>query len=248
MPDQFERTGMLFGREALNRLFAARVAVFGVGGVGGHCIEALCRTGVGTLALFDNDRVCLSNLNRQIIATHRTIGRYKVDAMRDRILEINPAARVTAFRIFYLPETAGEIDLTAYDYIVDAVDTITAKVALACRASAMGIPIISAMGAANKLDPAAFTVADIYETAVCPVARIMRRELRKRGVSGLKVVYSREPAQKPLFSPDEADSAGASDAKRRPLPASCAFVPAAAGLILAGQVVRDLARMNEGRP
>ena len=236
MPDPFSRTAMLLGPANMDRLFAARVAVFGLGGVGGHCAEALARSGVGAVDLFDHDRICLSNLNRQIIATRKTVGRYKVDVMRERILDINPDARVGAYRVFYAPETAGGIDLSVYDFIADAVDTMTAKLELVCRAAAAGVPVISSMGAANKLDASAFEAADLYETSVCPMARIMRRELRKRGVTALRVVYSREPA----IRPPENAGGGEAEAGRRPVPASIAFVPAAAGLILAGEIVRGL--------
>jgi tRNA A37 threonylcarbamoyladenosine dehydratase len=246
--DQFARTALQLGRDHMERIFAARVAVFGVGGVGGYCVEALARTGVGHLDLFDDDRICLTNLNRQIIATRKTVGRYKVDVMKERIEEINPEAEVGAHKLFYGPETADQVDLARYDYVVDAVDTLTAKLELACRAKAGGAPIISCMGAANTMDAAAFLVADIYETSVCPMARLMRKELRARGIQSLKVVYSREPAMKPLEN--EAASCrrhcvcppgtARTCARRRQIPASNAFVPAVAGLILAGEVVRDL--------
>ncbi|MDR1194636.1 MAG: tRNA threonylcarbamoyladenosine dehydratase [Peptococcaceae bacterium] len=248
MLDQFSRTALLLGTENMERLFAGKVAVFGIGGVGGYCAEALARSGVGGIDLFDDDRICLTNLNRQIIATRKTVGRYKVDAMRERILEINPRAEVGAYKLFYVPATADQVDLSRYDYIVDAVDTVSAKLELICRAKALGAPVISAMGAANKLDPTAFEVADIYATSVCPLARVLRRELRKRGVDELKVVYSREPARTPL-----ADGAAACREhcvcppgtarkcwERRQVPASNAFVPPVAGLILAGEVVKDL--------
>ncbi|MDR1206786.1 MAG: tRNA threonylcarbamoyladenosine dehydratase [Peptococcaceae bacterium] len=246
--DQFARTALLLGQASMERLFAAKVAVFGVGGVGGYCVEALARSGVGRLDLFDDDRICLTNLNRQIIATHKTVGLYKVDVTRERILEIHPGAEVNAYKLFYGPDTADQVDLGSYDYVVDAVDTLTAKLELVCRAEACGAPIISCMGAANKLDASAFCVADVYQTSVCPMARLMRKELRVRGVRALKVVYSREPAMKPLE--DGADSCrqhcvcppgtARTCLKRRQIPASNAFVPAAAGLVLAGEVVRDL--------
>jgi tRNA A37 threonylcarbamoyladenosine dehydratase len=246
--DQFARTALQLGQANMERLFAAKVAVFGIGGVGGYCVEALARTGVGRLDLFDDDRICLTNLNRQIIATRKTVGLYKVDVMRERILEINPEAEVNAHKLFYGPETADQVDLGVYDYVVDAVDTLTAKLELVCRAEACGAPIISCMGAANKLDASAFRAADIYETSVCPMARLMRKELRARGIRALKVVYSREPAMKPLED-GSADcrrncvcppGTARTCLKRRQIPASNAFVPAAAGLILAGEVVRDL--------
>ena len=244
MSDQFSRTRMLLGASGMERLRRARVAVFGIGGVGGYAVEALARSGVGTLDLIDDDRVCLSNLNRQIIAVHSTLGRYKVDAAEQRILDINPDAVVHTYKLFYGPETADRFDLTQFDYIVDAIDTVTGKLALAEQAQRAGTPIISCMGAGNKLDPTAFEVADIYKTSVCPLARIMRKELRKRGIRKLKVVYSREEAMVPVeeASGDGGDTPGP-DRKgtpRRQTPGSNAFVPAAAGLILAGEVIKDL--------
>lgn len=198
MLNQFSRTQLLFGEEGMDRLFHARVAVFGIGGVGGYTVEALARSGVGELDLIDDDRVCLTNLNRQIFATRKTVGQYKVDVARERILEINPDAVVHTYKTFYTPETADQFDFTLYDYVVDAIDTVTGKLALVEQAQKAGTPIISSMGAGNKVDAAAFEVADIYETSVCPLARIMRRELKKRGVKHLKVVYSKEPAMTPL--------------------------------------------------
>ncbi|MDR0424807.1 MAG: tRNA threonylcarbamoyladenosine dehydratase [Clostridiales Family XIII bacterium] len=248
MLDQFSRTELLLGRSNMERLYAAKVAVFGIGGVGGHCVEALARTGVKAIDLFDDDRICLTNLNRQIMATRKTVGEYKVDVMKERILDINPAAEVGAYRLFYGPDTADGIDLAVYDYIVDAVDTMTAKLELVCRAEAAGTPIISCMGAANKMEASAFEVADIHKTSMCPMARIMRKELRERGIGKLKVVYSKEPAMKPqedmaascrdhcVCPPDTARTC----LQRRQIPASNAFVPAAAGLIMAGEVVKDL--------
>ena len=218
----------------MQRLHDARVAVFGVGGVGGYVVEALARSGVGTLDIIDDDKVCLSNLNRQIIATHATLGRYKVDAARERILSINPDCVVYAHKTFYTPETAAQFDFAQYDYVVDAIDTVTGKLALVLQAQEAGVPIISSMGAGNKLDPTAFRVADIYQTSVCPLARVMRTELRRRGVKHLKVVYSTEPSLTPLPAPAEEQTS------RRQTPGSTAFVPAVAGLIIAGEVVRDL--------
>jgi tRNA A37 threonylcarbamoyladenosine dehydratase len=211
-------------------------------------VEALARTGVGAIDMFDDDRICLTNLNRQIIATQRTVGRYKADVMRERILDINPRAEVGAYKIFYGPDTADGIDLSAYDYIVDAVDTMTAKLELVCRADALGAPIISCMGAANKLDASAFVVADIHETSVCPMARIMRKELRNRGIRALKVVYSKEPAGRPIEETEMScryhcicpPGVTRTCLTRRQVPASNAFVPAVAGLIMAGEVIRDL--------
>jgi len=230
--DQFSRTRMLLGETALERLKRSRVAVFGVGGVGGYVVEALARSGVGALDLIDNDDVALTNLNRQIIATYDTIGRAKVDAAAERVRSINPDCIVRTYRTFYLPETAGEFDFTQYDYIVDAIDTVAGKLALAERAQAAGTPIISALGTGNKLDPTRLAVGDIYETSVCPLARVMRRELRRRGVARLKVLWSREKPVVPLPPEEETD--------RRGLPGSTAFVPPAGGLIIAAEVVKDL--------
>lgn len=238
MLDQFSRTELLLGREGLERLARARVAVFGLGGVGGYTAEALVRSGVGTLDFIDSDRVSLTNLNRQILATHQTLGRYKAEVARERALEINPAAVVNAWKIFYGPDTAGDFAFSQYDYVVDAIDTVTGKLALIQQAQAAGIPIISCMGAGNKLDPTAFRVADIYETSVCPLARVMRKELKRRGVKSLKVVYSQEPPREPEGALDQAALEGE---VRRQVPGSNAFVPAVAGLILASEVVWDLA-------
>lgn len=222
----------------MKKLFGARVAVFGLGGVGGYTLEALARSGIGALDLIDDDRVCLTNLNRQILATRGTIGEYKTDVARRRVLEINPDAQVTVYRTFYGPETEGQFDFSRYDYVVDAIDTVTGKIELVLQAGRSGTPIISCMGAGNKLDASAFEVADIYETSVCPLARVMRRELKKRGVRKLKVVYSREVP----VTPDGGGDTGPDEknAQRRQTPGSTAFVPAVAGLILAGEVIRDL--------
>ena len=236
MADQFSRTRLLLGQEGLDRLSAARVAVFGLGGVGGSAAEALARAGVGELHLVDNDRVSLSNLNRQILATHKSVGQYKVDAARERILDINPEARVFTYRLFYTPDTAGEIDLAGLDYIVDAVDTVSAKLTLAVRAREAGVPLISSMGTGNKADPTALEVGDIYETSTDPLARVMRRELKKRGVLRLRVVWSREQPLRTREHEGEEIPGG-----RRDIPGSFSFVPPAAGLILAGEVVRALA-------
>ena len=244
MLDQFSRTQLLLGAEAMERLARARVAIFGVGGVGGYVVEALVRSGVGALDLVDDDLVCLTNLNRQIIATRRTVGRYKVEVAAERAAEINPKCRVTTHRTFYLPETSQQFDFTQYDYVVDAIDTVSGKLALAEQAQASGTPIISAMGAGNKLDPTALEVADIYETSVCPLARIMRRELRKRGVKRLKVVYSKEPPIRPLAE-GAVRQEGEHGTARREIPGSNAFVPAAAGLIIAAEVVRDLSGLDD---
>lgn len=226
------RTELLLGEDAMEKLANARVAVFGVGGVGGFAVEALARSGVGALDLIDNDTVAESNLNRQIIALHSTLGRYKTEVMRERILDINPEARVQVHNCFFLPETAQRFDFREYDYVVDAIDTVTGKIELVLQAQAAGTPIISSMGAGNKLNPAAFEVADIYKTSVCPLARVMRRELKSRGVKKLKVVYSREQPREPLV-------------KERKMPGSTAFSPSVAGLILASEVIKDLAGVTD---
>ena len=236
------RTAYLLGDEAMERLSSSTVAVFGIGGVGGYTAEALARSGVGTLVLVDSDTVALTNLNRQIIATKETVGRSKVEVMKERILSINPEARVEARECFYLPENADEFDFTQYSYAVDAVDTVTAKLEIILRAKEAGVPVISAMGAGNKLDPSRFQVADIYDTSVCPLAKVMRRECKKRGIKELKVVYSTEEPVRPALGRDslpEGDQAAS--VRRRAVPGSTAFVPAVAGLIMAGEVVRDIA-------
>ena len=233
--DQFARTRLLLGDDGMHRLAAARVAVFGIGGVGGYAAEALARSGVGTLDLIDSDTVAFSNLNRQIIATHSTVGMYKVDAAAERIKDIHPFTKVNTYRVFYTPETEKMFDFTQYNYIIDAIDTVTGKIALVMNAQTAGVPIISSMGAGNKLNPAAFEVADIYKTSVCPLARVMRRELKKRGVKKLKVVYSKEEPITP-FPSDEALPEG-----KRQIPGSVAFVPSVVGLIIAGEVIKDLA-------
>ncbi|MCM1327440.1 MAG: tRNA threonylcarbamoyladenosine dehydratase [Bacteroidales bacterium] len=236
MSEQFSRTELLIGKDGIGCLSKSRVAIFGIGGVGGYVAEALARSGVGHLDLIDNDKVCVSNINRQIIATHDTVGQYKVDVMKARILSINPEAAVEAHRCFYLPETAGQFDFSNYDYVVDAVDTVTAKIEIIMQAKAAGVPVVSSMGAGNKLEASAFRVADIYETSVCPLARVMRRELKKRGVEKLKVVYSTENA----FSVKEIPAVEEVPSGKRSIPGSIAFVPSVAGLILAGEVVKDL--------
>ena len=271
MEDRFSRTRMLLGDEAMEKLRGSRVAVFGIGGVGGYVVEALARSGVGTLDLIDNDEVAFSNLNRQIIATMNTMGRSKVEAAAERVHSINPEAVVHTYKCFYLPETAPQFDFTLYDYVVDAIDTVTGKIQLILQAKAAGTPVISAMGAGNKLDPSRFEVADLYETSVDPLARVMRRELKKRGVDSLKVVYSKEkplqPAKTEEKSPEQEqdqipdgllqvpaektvvaapvrdqipDESPQTPAARRSVPGSIAFVPSVAGLIIAGEVVRDI--------
>lgn len=229
MSTQFERTELLLGKEAMEKLAASRVAVFGIGGVGGYVCEALVRSGVGAFDLVDNDKVCLTNLNRQIIATRKTIGKYKTEVMKERMLEINPEADVRIHQCFFLPENGAAFPFEEYDYVVDAVDTVTAKIELVMRSQAAGVPVISSMGAGNKLDGSQFRVADIYKTRMCPLAKVMRRELKKRGVEKLKVVYSEE---EPIRT------------ERRDIPGSVAFVPSVAGLIIAGEVVKDLCRQE----
>lgn len=229
--DEFSRTAYIFGDRAIEKLNNSRVAVFGVGGVGGFACEALARAGVGAIDIFDKDTVSMSNINRQIIALHSTVGMSKVDVMKRRILDINPECRVNAYEVFYLPENADDYDLSVYDYIVDAVDTVSAKLELICRADKVGVPVISAMGAGNKTDPTLFEVADINETTVCPLARVIRRELKKRGVKALKVVYSKE-------EPVRQENAEIENGKA--IPGSLSFVPSVMGLIMAGEVVKDL--------
>ena len=236
MHEQFIRTAMLLGEASVEKLQSARVAVFGIGGVGGYTVEALARSGIGHIDLIDNDTVSLSNINRQILATHTTLGMPKVEAAKQRILDINPACRVTTHQVFYTSETADLFDFTQYDYIVDAIDTVTGKLALVQRAVDAGTPIICCMGTGNKLDASAFRVSDISKTTMCPLARIMRKELGKRGIKHLKVVYSQEEALTPTGWEEEAKSLG-----KRQIPGSVAFVPGAAGLILAGEVIKDLA-------
>ena len=240
MYEQFERTRLLFGREAMEKLAASRVAVFGIGGVGGYVVEALARCGVGAIVLIDNDKVALSNLNRQIIATMDSVGREKTQVMKERILSINPDCKVEVHNCFYLSETRDSFDFSAYDYVVDAVDTVTAKIDLVLSAQEAGTPIISSMGTGNKLNPAMFEVADIYKTSVDPLARVMRRELKKRGVKKLKVVYSREEPVKTGEMERLEEIREAEAPKRRSVPASNAFVPPSAGLLIASEVVRDL--------
>ena len=243
--DQFSRTRLLVGQEAMESLRRARVAVFGIGGVGGYVCEALVRSGVGHFDLIDHDKVSLTNLNRQIIATRKTLGREKVEVMKERMLDINPEADIRIYPLFFLPENADLFPFREYDYVVDAVDTVTAKIELILRAQKEGIPVISSMGAGNKLDAGAFRVADIYETSVCPLARVMRRELKKRNVEKLKVVYSEEPPRKPLGTAYE-DDPDQSLRGRKAIPGSTAFAPAAAGLMIAGEIVKELISKTEG--
>lgn len=248
MLKQFSRTQLLLGPENMEVLRCSKIAIFGIGGVGGYVAEALARSGIGSFVLVDSDKVSLTNINRQIIATGKTVGRYKVDVMAERIKEINPDADVEVRKCFYLPENADEFDFSQYSYVVDAVDTVTAKIEIILRAQSCGVPVMSCMGAGNKLDPTKFEVTDIYKTQMCPLAKVMRRELKKRGVKKLKVVYSAEKPARPLenmsisFStdgscpPDEEQEF----TNRRDIPGSVAFVPSVAGLILAGEVVKDL--------
>lgn len=247
MLNQFSRTQLLFGPEAMEKLRHSRVAVFGIGGVGGYAVEALARSGVGTLDLIDDDRVCLTNLNRQLHATRKTVGQYKVDAAKDRVEEINPNCRVNIYKTFYMPDTKDQFDFSAYDYVIDAIDTVTGKLTLVEAAKAANTPIICSMGAGNKTDPTAFRVADIYETSVCPLARVMRTECRRRGIRHLKVVYSTEPPIRPLEDPTIScrqhcicPPGTRKCTVRRDIPGSTAFVPSVVGLIIAGEVVKDL--------
>lgn len=248
MLNQFSRTELLFGKEAMQKLASARVAVFGIGGVGGFTVEALARSGVGEIDLIDDDKVCLTNINRQIIALRSTVGKYKVDVAKERLKGINPDIKINTYKTFYTPETADLFDFTQYDYVVDAIDTVTGKIELAVNAQKSGTPIISSMGAGNKLNPEKFEVADIYETSVCPLARVMRRELKSRGIKRLKVVYSKEKALTPID--DMAISCKENCicppgtqrkcTARRQVPGSTAFVPSVAGLIIAGEVIKDI--------
>lgn len=235
MGEEFSRTAMLIGEENLKKLSACRVAVFGIGGVGGYVVEALARSGVGELDLIDSDTVNISNINRQIIATHDTLGKSKVDAAKERVMNINPDAKVSAHNTFYLPENSSEFDFKKYDYIVDAVDTVTAKIEIIVNAKKAGTPVISCMGTGNKLDPTLFEVSDIYKTSVCPLARVMRRELKQRGIDSLKVVYSKEEPIKSEITDSETG---------KNIPASISFVPSVAGLIIAGEVIKDLIALH----
>ncbi len=249
MLEQFSRTRLLYGEEKMERLGASRVAVFGVGGVGGYVVEALARSGIGALDLIDDDKVCISNINRQIIATEKTIGKYKVDVAEERVHDINPECEVRTYKTFFLPETQDQFDFRLYDYVVDAIDTVTGKLAIIEKAKEAGVPVISSMGAGNKINATMFEVADIYETSVCPLAKVMRSECRKRNIDSLKVVYSKEKPLRPLG--DTAADSTRQDistegtvrkcTKRRSIPGSTAFVPSVAGLIMAGEIINDLA-------
>lgn len=248
MLDQFSRTQLLYGAEAMEKLASARVAVFGVGGVGGYVVEALARSGVGALDLIDNDEVCASNLNRQIIATTKTIGKYKVDVAEERIHDINPDCRVRTYKTFFLPETKDQFNFSDYDYVVDAIDTVTGKLTIIEMAKEANIPVISSMGAGNKINPAMFEVADIYETSICPLAKVMRHECKKRGIRDLKVVYSKEKPIQPQADTSKSENVNNTvsqettgrDSKRRAIPGSTAFVPSVVGLIIAGEVINDI--------
>lgn len=248
MLNQFSRTRLLLGKDAMEKLAHSRVAVFGIGGVGGYTVEALVRSGIGGIDLIDDDKVCLTNINRQIYATRKTIGQYKVDVAAERIAEINPEVVVHTYKTFFTPETAGEFDFSAYDYVVDAIDTVTGKIELVMQAEKAGVPIICSMGAGNKLNPAAFEVADIYKTSVCPLAKVMRHEMKKRGIKHLKVVYSKEKPIKPEDDLSISCKTGCvcppgtvrKCTARRQVPGSTAFVPSVVGLIIAGEIVTDL--------
>lgn len=253
MLNQFSRTQLLLGSDGMEKLYQSKVAVFGIGGVGGYAVEALVRSGVQSFVLVDDDKVCLTNLNRQIIATRKTVGQYKADVMKERILEINPKAEVEVRKCFYLPENAGEFDFSEYDYVIDAVDTVTAKLEIVMQAQKCGVPVISSMGAGNKLDPTKFQVADIYKTTMCPLAKVMRRECKKRRIKKLKVVYSTEKSIRPLEDMSIScrthcicpPGAQHKCTERRDIPGSTAFVPSVAGLILAGEVIKDLSGINK---
>lgn len=254
MLNQFSRTELVFGKEAMEILESSRVAVFGIGGVGGYTVEALARSGVGSLDLIDDDKVCLTNINRQILATRKTVGKYKVDVAEERIHEINPQCKVQTYKTFYMPDTKDQFDFSQYDYVVDAIDTVTGKLELVMNAKAAGTPIICSMGAGNKVDAAAFEVTDIYKTSVCPLARVMRSECRKRGIKKLKVVYSKEKPIRPvedmaiscrehcICPPGTARKC----TERRDIPGSTAFVPSVVGLIIAGEVIKDLTHFDRG--
>lgn len=248
MLNQFSRTQLLYGAEAMEKLASSRVAVFGIGGVGGYVVEALARSGVGTLDLIDDDKVCLTNINRQILATRKTVGQYKVDVAEERVHEINPQCTVNTYKTFFLPDTQDQFDFREYDYVVDAIDTVTGKLAIVEKAKEAGVPVISSMGAGNKLDASQFEVADIYKTSICPLAKVMRRECRKRGIKSLKVVYSKEEPVTPLEDMSIScrqhcicpPGTARKCTERRDIPGSTAFVPSVVGLIIAGEVINDL--------
>ena len=249
MLNQFSRTQLLYGAENMEKFRSSRVAVFGIGGVGGYVVEALARSGVGALDLIDDDKVCLTNLNRQLLATRKTVGKYKVDMAQERVHEINPDCEVRVYKTFFLPETQDQFDFTEYDYVVDAIDTVTGKLAIIEKAKEAGAPVISSMGAGNKVNASLFEVADIYETSICPLAKVMRRECRKRGIDSLKVVYSKEVPIRPLEDMSIScrqhcicpPGTVRKCTERRDIPGSTAFVPSVVGLIIAGEVINDLA-------
>ena len=250
--NQFSRTQLLYGVDAMQKLASSRVAVFGIGGVGGYVVEALARSGVGAMDLIDDDKVCLTNINRQIIATIKTVGKYKVDVAEERIHDINPDCAVMTYRTFFLPETQDQFNFGEYDYVVDAIDTVAGKIAIIEKAKQAGVPVISSMGAGNKIDPSRFEVADIYKTSICPLAKVMRRELRKRGIDSLKVVYSKEEPRRPLEDMSIScrqhcicpPGTARKCTERRDIPGSTAFVPSVVGLIIAGEVINDLTGIN----
>ena len=252
MLNQFSRTQLLYGEEAMAKFRSSRVAVFGIGGVGGYVVEALARSGICALDLIDDDKVCLTNINRQIIATRKTVGQYKVEVAAERVHEINPDCEVRAHRCFFLPETQDQFDFTEYDYVVDAIDTVTGKLAIIEKSKEAGVPVISSMGAGNKVNPAMFEVADIYKTSICPLAKVMRRECRKRGIESLKVVYSKEEPRRPLEDMSIScrqhcicpPGTARKCTERRDIPGSTAFVPSVVGLIIAGEVINDLAKAD----
>lgn len=252
MINQFSRTALMFGQDAMEKLAHSRVAVFGIGGVGGYTVEALVRSGIGAIDIIDNDTVCVTNINRQIFATHKTVGKFKVDAAAERIKEINPDVKVRTYKTFFSHETENQFNFSDYDYVVDAIDTVTGKIALVVNANNSGTPIISSMGAGNKVDPTAFEVTDIYKTSVCPLARVMRRELKQRGIKSLKVVFSKEVPLAPISAiqnrlqeNDNPVTAKDGHTSRRQIPSSNAFVPSVAGLIIAGEVIKDLINYKE---
>lgn len=257
MLNQFSRIRLLYGKTAMEHLAACRVAIFGVGGVGGYVAEALARSGIGALDLIDDDRICLTNINRQILATRKTVGKYKVDVAAERIADINPDCAVRTYKLFYLPDTQDQIHMQEYDYVVDAIDTVTGKLAIIMNAKKANVPVISSMGAGNKTNPALFKVADLYQTSICPLARVMRRECRNRGIDSLKVVYSEEKPVRPLADLSIScrthcicpPGTQRKCTERRDIPGSTAFVPSVAGLIIAGEIVNDLTRpFMENRP
>lgn len=241
MTDKFARTELIFGKEAMEKLKNSRVAVFGIGGVGGYTVEALVRSGIDTIDIIDNDKVCPTNINRQIYATTKTIGQYKVDVAEERIHDINPDCTVNKYKTFYLPETSSQFDFTKYDYVVDAIDTVTGKIELVVNANKTNTPIISSMGAGNKIDPTGFEVTDIYKTSICPLAKVMRRELKKRNIPKLKVVYSKEVPRKPLVDKVQMEKEDSFNQKRQ-TPGSNAFVPSVVGLIIAGEIIKDITK------